>query len=56
VRQLHRRPAAISDRHGVTVFTTVGNTARKAGALNQALRHFLPMLDGNDLVLLMDAD
>ena len=36
--------AAISDRHGVTVFTTVGNTARKADALNQALRHFLPML------------
>src|SRR6185437_2718148 len=48
--------AAIAARHGVTVFTTVGNTARKAGALNQALRHFLPMLDGNDLVLLMDAD
>jgi len=48
--------AAIAARHGVTVFITVGNTARKAGALNQALRHFLPMLDGNDLVLLMDAD
>lgn len=48
--------AAIAVRHGVTVFTTVGNTARKAGALNQALGHFLPTLDGDDLVLLMDAD
>jgi cellulose synthase/poly-beta-1,6-N-acetylglucosamine synthase-like glycosyltransferase len=48
--------ADVAARHGVTVFTTVGNTARKAGALNQALSHFLPMLDGNDLVLLMDAD
>ena len=48
--------AAVAARHGVTVFTSVGNTARKAGALNQALSHFLPMLDGNDLVLLMDAD
>jgi cellulose synthase/poly-beta-1,6-N-acetylglucosamine synthase-like glycosyltransferase len=48
--------ASIAAQHGVTVFPTVGNTARKAGALNQALSHFLPILDGNDLVLLMDAD
>jgi biofilm PGA synthesis N-glycosyltransferase PgaC len=48
--------AAIAIRHGVTVFTTVGNTARKAGALNQALRQFLPMFKGDDLVLVIDAD
>lgn len=48
--------ASIAAQQGVTVFPTVGNTARKAGALNQALSHFLPILDGNDLILLMDAD
>jgi poly-beta-1,6-N-acetyl-D-glucosamine synthase len=41
---------------GARVLTTVGNTARKAGALNQALRLILPHLQGDDLVLLMDAD
>jgi cellulose synthase/poly-beta-1,6-N-acetylglucosamine synthase-like glycosyltransferase len=41
---------------GARVFVTARNSARKAGALNQALRQVLPALDGNDLVLLMDAD
>jgi poly-beta-1,6-N-acetyl-D-glucosamine synthase len=41
---------------GAAVFTTIGNTARKAGALNQALRIILPPLAEDDLVLLMDAD
>jgi cellulose synthase/poly-beta-1,6-N-acetylglucosamine synthase-like glycosyltransferase len=36
--------------------TTVGNSARKAGALNQALARFLPTLDDNDYLLAMDAD
>jgi cellulose synthase/poly-beta-1,6-N-acetylglucosamine synthase-like glycosyltransferase len=35
---------------------TVGNTAKKAGALNQALTRLLPHLCDNDQVLVMDAD
>jgi poly-beta-1,6-N-acetyl-D-glucosamine synthase len=42
--------------HGAKVLVTVRNTARKAGALNQALRRVLPKLADNDLVLVMDAD
>ena len=34
----------------------MGNTAKKAGALNQALAAVLPDLDGDDLVLIQDAD
>ncbi|GAB3778478.1 glycosyltransferase family 2 protein [Nocardioides ungokensis] len=41
---------------GTEVFATVGNTAKKAGALNQALDELLPTLTGDDLVLVMDAD
>jgi len=41
---------------GADVFETVGNTHRKAGALNQALRRLLPALDDDDLVLVQDAD
>jgi poly-beta-1,6-N-acetyl-D-glucosamine synthase len=48
--------AGVSARHGAHVMVTVGNTARKAGALNQALGRVLPRLDRRDLVLLMDAD
>jgi biofilm PGA synthesis N-glycosyltransferase PgaC len=48
--------AAVSARHGAVVMTTAGNTARKAGALNQALGRVLPGLDRRDLVLLIDAD
>jgi biofilm PGA synthesis N-glycosyltransferase PgaC len=46
----------VSLLHGAQVVSTVGNTARKAGALNQALRWVLPQLGGDDLVLIMDAD
>jgi len=46
----------VSLLHGAEVVTTVGNTARKAGALNQALRRVLPGLGRDDLVLIMDAD
>ncbi|MGH3276394.1 MAG: glycosyltransferase family 2 protein [Streptosporangiaceae bacterium] len=42
--------------HGAKVLSTVGNSARKAGALNQALRQILPSLAREDLVLIMDAD
>jgi poly-beta-1,6-N-acetyl-D-glucosamine synthase len=48
--------AGLSLRHGAEVFTTAGNTARKAGALNQALRWVLPHLEREDFVLAMDAD
>jgi biofilm PGA synthesis N-glycosyltransferase PgaC len=48
--------AEIAASCGARVFVTVGNTARKAGALNQALRQVLPALDDDELVLLMDAD
>src|SRR5258708_2553979 len=48
--------AAIAARHGAFVFNTVGNKAKKAGALNQALTRMLPSLRGDDLVLVMDAD
>jgi cellulose synthase/poly-beta-1,6-N-acetylglucosamine synthase-like glycosyltransferase len=47
---------AVARSRGVQVFETVGNTHKKAGALNQALRHFLPALEPRDYVLLMDAD
>jgi cellulose synthase/poly-beta-1,6-N-acetylglucosamine synthase-like glycosyltransferase len=41
---------------GVDVHETVGNRAKKAGALNQALRKILPGQGDNDLVMVMDAD
>jgi cellulose synthase/poly-beta-1,6-N-acetylglucosamine synthase-like glycosyltransferase len=48
--------AAVARAHGCEVFETVGNTQKKAGALNQALREVLPGLGDNDAVLVMDAD
>ena len=41
---------------GAAVFTSVGNGAKKAGALNQALAVLLPTLDDDDVLLMMDAD
>ncbi len=41
---------------GVEVFRTVGNTHKKAGALNQALAVLLPDQGENDAILVMDAD
>lgn len=41
---------------GAAVMRTVGNTAKKAGALNQGLRAALPGLSYSDLVLTIDAD
>lgn len=48
--------AAVATRLGTEVVVTVGNTARKAGALNQALDAVLPGLADDQLVLVMDAD
>ena len=42
--------------HGAEVYTTVGNTHKKAGALNQALSGLLDGLRDNDIVMCMDAD
>jgi cellulose synthase/poly-beta-1,6-N-acetylglucosamine synthase-like glycosyltransferase len=41
---------------GAEAIATLGNTAKKAGALNQALRWILPCLGSSDLVLVMYAD
>lgn len=41
---------------GVDVFETVGNTDKKAGALNQALSHYLPQMDESDFAFCIDAD
>jgi biofilm PGA synthesis N-glycosyltransferase PgaC len=48
--------AWIAESLGVNVMATTRNTARKAGALNQALARVLPTLGADDLVLTMDAD
>lgn len=50
------RTAELARAAGVEVFETVGNTHKKAGALNQALLHVLPHQGENDLVMVMDAD
>lgn len=47
---------AVARAHGAEVVVTQGNTDRKAGALNQALREILPTLLRWDLVLVADAD
>lgn len=41
---------------GAEVVESVGNTHKKAGALNQALSRLLRELGDNDLVMVMDAD
>ncbi|HJR50694.1 MAG TPA: glycosyltransferase family 2 protein [Gemmatimonadales bacterium] len=48
--------AQIARDAGVEVFETVGNSQKKAGALNQALALLLPRQGHNDLVMVMDAD
>ena len=46
----------IARRHDVEVVETVGNTEKKAGALNQQLARILPDAEPRDVVLVMDAD
>jgi len=41
---------------GVEVVESVGNTHKKAGALNQVLRWLVPTQGENDAVMIMDAD
>lgn len=48
--------AGVAASAGAKVFATAGNTAKKAGALNQALATLLPTCAEDDLVLVMDAD
>ncbi|WP_033290735.1 glycosyltransferase family 2 protein [Amycolatopsis jejuensis] len=48
--------AAIAMAAGARVRASVGNTHRKAGALNQLLAWLLPQLDEDDVVLVQDAD
>lgn len=48
--------AEIAAANGARVMTTVGNTDKKAGALNQALDCILPQVARDDLILTMDAD
>src|SRR5690606_14519212 len=47
---------AVARAHCAEVFTTVGNTGKKSGALNQVLRTILDDLGDNDVVMCMDAD
>jgi cellulose synthase/poly-beta-1,6-N-acetylglucosamine synthase-like glycosyltransferase len=47
---------SVARAHGAEVFVTVGNTHKKAGALNQALRDLLGAFGDNDVVMCMDAD
>ena len=48
--------AEIARKHGAEVFTSVNNTHKKAGALNQALSGMFDHIDIRDVVLVMDAD
>jgi len=48
--------ADVARRGGADVFTTVGNSGKKAGALNQALAERFAHVDGRDVVMIMDAD
>jgi cellulose synthase/poly-beta-1,6-N-acetylglucosamine synthase-like glycosyltransferase len=47
---------ALARQAGVEVMESVGNTKKKAGALNQALKRLLPGQGDNDVVMVMDAD
>lgn len=47
---------ALARRADVEVVESVGNTHKKAGALNQALRLLLPGQGDNDTVMIVDAD
>lgn len=50
------KTVALARSAGVEVFESVGNTKKKAGALNQALKDLLPTQGDNDVVMIMDAD
>jgi poly-beta-1,6-N-acetyl-D-glucosamine synthase len=46
----------IARENGAEVFTTEGNTEKKAGALNQALAALFADIETQDVVMIMDAD
>lgn len=46
----------VAHRAGVEVMRSVGNTQKKAGALNQVLKHLIWEQDDNDVIMVMDAD
>jgi cellulose synthase/poly-beta-1,6-N-acetylglucosamine synthase-like glycosyltransferase len=48
--------AKIARANEAEVFTTVGNTDKKAGALNQALAELFGKISARDVVMVMDAD
>ncbi|MGI8867488.1 MAG: glycosyltransferase family 2 protein [Mycobacteriales bacterium] len=48
--------AAIARAHGAEVIETVDNTAKKAGALNQALRELMAGTPDGETILVLDAD
>lgn len=50
------RTAERAEAAGAYVYETVGNTHKKAGALNQALDQVLPELGDDAAILVMDAD
>lgn len=50
------RTAEVARARGAEVLVTVGNTDKKAGALNQAMEVLLPGLGDDHLLLVMDAD
>ena len=50
------RTEQVARDHEAEAFVTVGNTDRKAGALNQVLRTLLPKMMQSDVILVMDAD
>ena len=48
--------ADVARAHGADIFTTVGNTEKKAGALNQALSEIFRDISARDVAMVMDAD
>lgn len=50
------RTAEVAKAAGATTYLTKGNRRKKAGALNQILSFLLLALEGDDFVLVMDAD
>jgi len=57
LHQGHDDTAVVARQHNAEVFTTIDNSHKKAGALNQALtRMFRAGIDVRDVVMVMDAD
>ena len=48
--------AALAIEHGAEVCSTVANSEKKAGALNQAFAKLFRDMDGRDVAMVMDAD